>query len=102
MGHDSAKMTMLGLVWELLGDPRSIFGDSFNDLWKIGRSVKTISPPSLFADFCRLGPPPAGPGGCLGWVWGTILEDVGSKMVLFALSWCAPRGRLRGASLTLP
>ena len=51
MGHDSAKMTMLGSVWELLGG----------------------GPGSIFCYFCR--------------DLGAMLEDVGSKMVFFWLSW---------------
>ena len=34
-----------------------------------------------------LGPPPEGPGGCLGRVLGAILEDFGSKMEFSWLSW---------------
>ena len=34
-----------------------------------------------FLSFLGLGPPLEGPGGCLGRVWGVMLEDVGSKMV---------------------
>ena len=30
-----------------------------------------------------MGPPLEGPGGCLGWVLGAMLEDVGSKIVFF-------------------
>ena len=33
-----------------------------------------------------LGPPPEGPGGCLGKVFRSILEDNGSKMVFFGCS----------------
>ena len=81
MGHDSAKMTMLGSVWELLGDPGSIFGYFFRIFGKTTNST------ALLLVFWGLGPPPEGPGGCLGRVLGAMLEDVGSKMVFFWLSW---------------
>ena len=87
MGHDSAKMTMLGSVWEFLGGPGSIFGYFFRDLWKNCQSVKTTNTLSRLLVFRGLGPPPEGPGGCLGRVLGAMLEDVGSKMVFFWLSW---------------
>ena len=86
MGHDSAKMTMLGSVWELLGGPGTIFGHFFRDLWKNGRSVKTTNTPSLLVVFWGLGPPLEGPGGCLGSVLEAMLEEVGSKMVFSWLS----------------
>ena len=47
MGHDSAKMTMLGSVW----GPGSIFGHCFRDLCKNGRSVKTDNSATLFMFF---------------------------------------------------
>ena len=42
---------------------------------------------SILDDFLGMGPPPEGPGGCLGRVLGAMLEDVGSKMVFFWRSW---------------
>ena len=87
MGHDGAKMAILVSVWELLGGPGSSFGHFFRDLWKNGRSVKTTNTSSLLVVFCGLGPPLEGPGGCLGSVLGAMLEDVGSKMVFFWISW---------------
>ena len=36
MGHDGAKMAILGLVWQLSGGPGSIFGYFFRDHWKNG------------------------------------------------------------------
>ena len=86
MGHDSAKMTMLGSVWELLVGPGSIFHDFFRDLGKNGRSLKTTNTTALLLLFWGLGPPPEGPGGCLGRVLGAMLEDVGSKLVFSWLS----------------
>ena len=56
MDHDSAKRCMLGSDWELLGGPGS-------DLWKNGRSVKTINILSLLVVFWGLGLPLGGPGG---------------------------------------
>ena len=73
-----------GSFW---GDPGSIFGHLFRDLRKNGRSVKTRNTPSLLVGFWGSGPPLEGPGGCLGRVLGAMLEDVGSKMVLFWISW---------------
>ena len=49
--------------------------------------MKTINTPSLLVVFWGLGPPLEGPGGCLGRVLGAMLEDVGSKMVFFGISW---------------
>ena len=57
------------------------------DPWRNGRSVKTTNTPTLLVVFWGLGPPPEGPGGCLGRVFGAMLEDVGSKMVFFGISW---------------
>ena len=51
------------------------------------RSVKTSNTLSLLVVFWGLGPPLEGPGGCLGSVLGAMLEDVGSKMVFFWISW---------------
>ena len=49
MGHDSAKMAMLGSVWEFFGGlPGTIFGHLFYDLWENGRRVKTTNTPALF------------------------------------------------------
>ena len=87
MGHDSAKMTMLGSVWELLGRSWEHFKSLFLNLWKNNQSVKTTNTSSLLLVFWGLGPPPEGPGGCLGRVSGAMLEDIGSKMEIFSLSW---------------
>ena len=54
MGHDSAKMTVLGSVWQLLGGSWEIFGYSSSDLWKNGQSVKTNSTLSLLVAFWGL------------------------------------------------
>ena len=86
MGHDSAKMAILGSVWELLGDPGSIFHHFFRDHGKNGRSVKTTNTTALLLLFWGLGPPPEGPGGCLGRVLGGMLEDFGSKVQFSWLS----------------
>ena len=52
MGHDSAKMTVLGSVWQLLGRSWEHFFINFiSDLLKNGRSVKTINAPSLLVLF---------------------------------------------------
>ena len=72
-----------GSFWE---GPGSIFHDFFRDLGKNGRSVKTTNTTALLLLFWGLGPPPEGPGGCLGSVLGAMLEDVGSKMVFSWLS----------------
>ena len=64
-----------------------MFDYFFRDLWNNDRSVKTSNPPSLLVVFWGLGPPLEGPGGCLGSVLEAMLEDVGSKMVFFWISW---------------
>ena len=61
------------------------------------RSVKTSNTLSLLVFFWGLGPPPEGPGDCLERFLGGMLEDVGSKMVFFGISWarrCQGRGKL--------
>ena len=70
-----------------LGGPGITCGHFFRDLWKNGRSVKTNNTTALLLVFRGLGPPLEGPGGCLGSVLGAMLEDVGSKMVFFWISW---------------
>ena len=47
---------------------------------------KTDQHSDTFGGFLGLGPPPEGPGGCLGRIFGSILEDNGSKMVFFGSS----------------
>ena len=84
MAPRSPSWAKFGSFW---GGPGSIFGHLFRDLWKNGRSVKTTNTPSLLVVFWGLGPPLEGPGGCLGSVLGAMLEDVGSKMVFFWISW---------------
>ena len=64
-----------------------IFDHFFSDLSKNGRSVKTNNITALLVFFLGLGPPPERPGGYLGRVLGAMLEDVGSKMVFFWISW---------------
>ena len=73
MGHDSAKMTMLGSVGSFWEGPGSIFHDFFRDLGKNGRSVKTTNTRALLLLFWGLGPPPEGPGRAM-------LQDFGSKI----------------------
>ena len=63
MSHDGATMALRA------------FAGSLEHFW------------SLFLVFWELGPPLEGPGGCLGRVLGAMLEDVGSKMVFFWISW---------------
>ena len=77
MGHDSAKMTMLGSVWSFSEGPWSIFHDFFRDLGKNARTVKTINTTALLLLFW---PPLEGPGSCLGKVLGAMLQDFGSKI----------------------
>ena len=86
MGHDSAKMTVLGSVWQLLEGSWEHFWLLFRDLWKNGRSVKTNNTTALLVVFWGLGPPLEGPGGCLGSFLEAMLEDVGSKIVFSWLS----------------
>ena len=87
MGHDSAKMTVLGSVWQLLGGSwehsLSLFSGSL-EKWPKCKNEQHYN--TLGGFFGGLGPPLEGPGGCLGSVLGAILEDVGSKMVLSWLS----------------
>ena len=66
--------------------PGSIFHDFFRDLAENCRSVKTTNTTALLLQFWGLGPPPEGPGGCLGRVLGGMLEDFGSKMEFSWLS----------------
>ena len=56
------------------------------DHWRNGRSVKTTNTLTLLVVFWGLGPPPEGPGGCLGTVFQFILEDNGFKIVFFGSS----------------
>ena len=86
MGHDGAKMAILGSVWSFLGGPGTTCGHFFRDLWKNGRSVKTNNTTALWVVFWGSGLPLEGPGGCLGKVLGAMLEDGGSKLVLSWLS----------------
>ena len=55
MGHDGAKMAILGSVWQLLGGPGSISGYFFRDFYKNGRSVKTNKTTSLLIIFLGYG-----------------------------------------------
>ena len=95
MGQDSVKMGQVRAklkprcpnVVQILEPILPIFLHLGGDPWRNGRSVKTTNAPTLLVFFWGLGPPPEGPGGCLGRVLGAMLEDVGSKMVFFWRSW---------------
>ena len=76
MGHDGAKIVLLGGSWEHFWSP---FSRSLEKWLK----CKNDQPSITFGGFLGVG----GPGGCLGSVLGAMLEDVGSKMVFFWISW---------------
>ena len=73
-------------VWELLEGPGSILAHFFCDLWEYGRSVKTTDTRTLLKFLLGLESPLQVTGGCLGRVWGAMLEDVSFKMVFCWLS----------------
>ena len=85
--QDGLILSLSGRIETILGGILVIFLDSGEDLCRNRRSVKTTNPPSLLVVFWGLGPPLEAPGGCLGRVLGAMLEDVGSKMVFFRISW---------------
>ena len=85
--QDGPILSLSGRIETILGDILVIFRDSGQDLCRIRRSVKTTNPPSLLVVFWGLAPPLEGPGGCLGRVLVAMLEDVGSKMMFFWISW---------------
>ena len=93
MGQDSSKMgqsqvdAKMAKPDAILEPILPIFLHLGGDPWRNGQSVKTTNTLTLLMVFWRLGPPPEGPGGCLGRVLGAMLEDVGSKMVFFWRSW---------------
>ena len=60
-----------------------IFLHRGGDPWRNGRSVKTTNTATLSLFFWGLWPPPEGPGGSLGIIFGFMLEDNGSEMVFF-------------------
>ena len=81
MGHDGAKMAILGSVWQLLGG-------SWEHFWLLFlRSLEKWLKCKNDQHSITFGSAPEGPGGCLGRVLGAMLEEVGSKMVFFGLSW---------------
>ena len=86
MGHDGAKMPILVSVWELLGGPGNILLLFLRSLEKWPK-CKNDQHSITFGGVLGLGPPLEGPGGCLGRVLGALLEDVGSKLVFFWISW---------------
>ena len=87
MGHDSAKLTMLGTVWQLLGRSWQHFWLLFLRSLEKWPKCKNEENYDTFSGFLwGLGPPLEGPGSRLGSGLGAILEDVGSKMVFSWLS----------------
>ena len=54
---------------------------------KMAEVLKTNNTTALWLVFWGSGLPLEDPGGCLGSVLGAMLEDVGSKMVFFWISW---------------
>ena len=86
--QDGAKSLQVGAKMAILRP----FGKLFKHFWwSWERSLEKLPKCkneqryNTFAVFFRggLGPPLEDPGGCLGSVLGAMLEDVGSKMVLF-------------------
>ena len=98
MGQVGSKLrprwAMMAPRWPSWDQFGSFFGWSWDHLWSLfSRSLekwpkcKNEQHYGTFDDFLRVRPPLEGPGGCLGSVLGAMLEDVGSKMVFFWISW---------------